>query len=62
MVERWPIRFLDIVATDLIGKPGDVLINELLVRNKMIASGISMLVGRSYVVDVVVPRFSSRKY
>jgi hypothetical protein len=62
MVERWPIRFLDIVAADLIGKPGDVLINELLVRNKMIASGISMLVGRSYVVDVVVPRFSPRKY
>jgi hypothetical protein len=53
---------LDIVAADLIGKPADVLINELLVSNKMIASGISMLVGRSYIVDVVVPRFSPRKY
>jgi hypothetical protein len=46
------------VATDLIGKPPDVLNNEFLARNDILPSDILRLVGRSYVVDVVVSRFS----
>jgi hypothetical protein len=62
MLEVADMVFLNIVAVDLIGKPADVLISELLVSNEMIPSDISRLVRRGYVVDVVVSRFSPRMY
>jgi hypothetical protein len=56
------VFFWDIVAANLIGKPADVLISELLMSNEMISSDISRLVGRGYVLDVVMSRFSPGKY
>jgi hypothetical protein len=38
--------FFGDVATDLIGKPPDVLINEFLASNEVLPSDISRLVGR----------------
>lgn len=53
--------FLGDVAGDLIGKPTDILIAEFLDNNAAMPPKISRLVGRWYVVEVTVSRFSLRR-
>lgn len=53
--------FLGDVAGDLIGKPADILIAEFLDSNAAMPPEISRLVGRWYVVEVIVSRFALRR-
>lgn len=53
--------FFGDIARDLIGKPVDVLLAESCALVSAVPDEITGLVGRSYVVDLAVSRFSYRK-
>jgi replication factor A1 len=52
--------FFGDIARDLVGKPVDVLLAESSSPLSVVPDEISALIGRTYVVDVVVSRFSFR--
>jgi replication factor A1 len=53
--------FFGDIARDLIGKPVDVLLSENCALLSAVPDEISGLIGRDYVVDVAVSRYSFQK-
>lgn len=49
------------VGRDMVGRPADALLNNLLARSLIMPSDIMPLVGRKYVVEVTVSRYSFRE-